>query len=214
MGTNVKRRDLEEALAGIPAHPAPRPEWEQYRTPNEVALGLLLEAQRDGAIAGRRVVDLGCGTGLFTIAAGLMGAGSVLGVDIDEAAVQLAREGAARAGLAQASFEVADLGAWHRPGAFDTAIMNPPFGAQAANRHADRLFLERAAECVQPAGCVYFLAQERTERFLDGFAKRMGAQLERVAAWDYPLPRSFAFHEREVVTLRVGGYRMQFQTGA
>jgi ribosomal protein L11 methyltransferase len=40
-----------------------------------------------GALAGQRVLDVGCGSGILAIAAGLLGAGEVLGVDTDPIAV-------------------------------------------------------------------------------------------------------------------------------
>jgi putative methylase len=208
----MRRDELARRIAGVPPHPAPRPEWEQYRTPDEVAAGLLGAAAADGAIEGRRVLDLGCGTGPLAIGAALLGARSVLGVDVDEEAVRVCKAAAQGAGVAAlVEVEVADLRQWHPPaGAFDTVVMNPPFGAQAGNRHADRLFLDRAAEAVRPAGTVWFLAQVRTERFLEAYAGGLEARIERVGVWDYPLLAQFGFHEHEARTLRVGAYRLSW----
>lgn len=200
-------------LAAIPRHPGPRPEWEQYRTPTEIAAGLLWVAHDDGAIAKRRVLDLGCGTGVFAIGAALLGAQLATGVDVDPQAVALAQECSQRAGVAATTwFIAADLAAWHpEPDTFDTVVMNPPFGAQAENRHADRLFLTRASQAVrQRKGTVWFLAQQRTERFLIPFAKELGGHLERVALWDYPLEAQFGFHQKEAQLVKVGGYRLAF----
>jgi ribosomal protein L11 methyltransferase len=41
------------------------------------------------------VLDIGCGSGILSIAAALLGAGEVLGVDLDDAAVEIARENVA-----------------------------------------------------------------------------------------------------------------------
>lgn len=41
---------------------------------------------------GDKVLDAGCGSGILAIAAALLGAGEVLGVDIDETAVEVAKE--------------------------------------------------------------------------------------------------------------------------
>ena len=64
-----------------------------------------------GLAPGERVVDLCCGSGGSALpAARAVGpAGSVLGVDVTPALVDLARARAAREGLAQARFEVADV---------------------------------------------------------------------------------------------------------
>jgi putative methylase len=207
----VRRRDLEDRLAQVPRHPAPRPELEQYRTPDAVAAELLQKADEDGAIQGKRVLDLGCGTGLFAIGAALLGARLATGVDVDPAAIGLAQQAAGHADVqGRTWFVAADLRDWRpEPGTFDTVVMNPPFGAQAGGRHADRLFLQRAADAVAPGGgTVWFLAQERTEPFLSGFARELKADLERVALWDYPLEATMEHHREQVRMVRVGGYRL------
>lgn len=209
----VRKVDLERALEAVPRHPSPDADLEQYRTPAGIAAELLLAAQADGAIPEKRVLDLGCGTGTFTVGAARLGARLATGVEVDSAALALAHESAAAAGVANRCwFVAADLAAWHpEPGAFDTVVMNPPFGAQKGNKHADRLFLDRAAEAVKPGGTVWFLALERTERFLATYAKEMGGRLERVAAWDYPLEATMAHHKQGVAQVRVGGYRLAWR---
>lgn len=52
----------------------------------------LLEAE---ALAGARVLDVGCGSGILSIAAKLLGASEVVAVDIDPVAVEVTRENAA-----------------------------------------------------------------------------------------------------------------------
>ena len=55
---------------------------------------LCLELLEKAVHPGDRVLDMGCGSGILSIAALLMGAGSALGVDIDQNAVRVARENA------------------------------------------------------------------------------------------------------------------------
>ena len=57
---------------------------------------LCLEWLCDSVTAGTRVLDYGCGSGILAIAAAKLGAGDVLGVDIDEKAVEAARDNAER----------------------------------------------------------------------------------------------------------------------
>jgi putative methylase len=208
----VRKADLERILEAVPRHPAPDPDLEQYRTPARIAAELLLAAHADGAIAGRRVLDLGSGTGTFVVGAARLGARLATGVEADADAVALAHGAVAAAGVQERAWLVtARLEDWHpEAGAFDTVVMNPPFGAQKGNKHADRLFLQRAAEAVRPQGTVWFLALERTERFLTAYAGELGARIERVAAWDYPLEATMAHHRRDVQTVRVGGYRLSW----
>jgi len=194
----------------LPRPPRATPELEQYRTPPAIAAELLALARDDGAVEGRRVLDLGCGTGTFALGAALLGAQEAVGLDVDAESVALAREAALAMGVAgRVRFEVGDVAAWEPDGPFDAAVMNPPFGAQAANRHADRTFLEAAARAVRPSsGTVWFLALERTQPFLLAFARQLGGTLERVAAWDYPLEATMPFHAEGVRAVRVGGYRL------
>lgn len=224
----MKRRDLERALEAVPDFEDPDPDREQYRTPAAVAADLLWQAALDGAIDGKAVLDLGCGTGMFARGAVLLGAARVVGVDQDPAALATAQEVVPEASLVQA-----DLAQWHPdpPGGFDTVLMNPPFGAQKGNRGGDRVFYDRAKEAVVAAGAagatpggaaeprdgpgptggtVWFLAQPRTERFLAAYARGLGGHLERVAQWDYPIEARFAFHGKPVQRFHVAGYRMGF----
>lgn len=206
----MRKADLERALEAVPRHPQPSPRLEQYRTPPGIAAQLLLAAHAEGAIADRRVLDLGCGTGMFAIGAALLGARLATGVDIDAPSLALAQQAAQAAGVAARTWFVAgDLTAWRpEPGAFDTVVMNPPFGAQKAGLHADRVFYARAAEAVRPAGTVWFLAQARTEAFLAREAAALGGTLERVAQWAYPLEATMAHHREAARTIEVGGYRL------
>ncbi len=53
-----------------------------------------------GRLAGQDVLDLGTGSGILSLAAARLGAGSVLALDVDEVAVAAATENAAQNGLA------------------------------------------------------------------------------------------------------------------
>ncbi len=208
----MRKADLERALEAIPRHPTPSPDLEQYRTPPGIAAHLLLLAHADGAIQDKRVLDLGCGTGSFAVGAALLGARLATGIDLDAASVALAQQAAVAGRVAERTwFVTGDLQGWRpEPGAFDTVVMNPPFGAQKGNKHADRLFLQRAADAVRPRGTVWFLALQSTEGFLTAFAQGLGARIERVAAWDYPIEATMAHHQKDVQTVRVGGYRLSW----
>ena len=47
-----------------------------------------------GDIEDRNILDLGCGTGMLGIAASILGAGNVTGLDVDEGALKAADENA------------------------------------------------------------------------------------------------------------------------
>lgn len=79
----------------------------------------------EGGPRPRRVLDVGCGSGLLSIACARLGAEEVLGVDIDANSVALASENAGRNGAADrcrfALTPPAQL-----PGQFDLVVANLP----------------------------------------------------------------------------------------
>jgi len=60
-------------------------------------------------IAGRSVLDIGCGPGHYSVALAKQGAGEVLGIDFAEGMLQIARECAAKEGITTCRFEKRDL---------------------------------------------------------------------------------------------------------
>ena len=71
---------------------------------------LCLAALENLVTAGSSVIDLGCGSGILSIAALRLGARRVLGVDTDPAAVRIAAENVRRNGLGQGTeFRVGSL---------------------------------------------------------------------------------------------------------
>ena len=60
---------------------------------------LCLEWLLDNVEAGQNLLDYGCGSGILAIAAAKLGAADVLGIDIDERALEATRDNAARNGV-------------------------------------------------------------------------------------------------------------------
>lgn len=196
----MKKKELERLLQGVASPLRPSPHREQYQTPAPIAADLLFTAFPD--ISGKRVVDLGCGTGMLAIGAALLGAAQVRAVDVDPAVVEQAREQARRLGT-EVIFEVKDVG--EVEAVADTVVMNPPFGAQRSNRGADRRFVEKALDIAPVA---YSLHLASTLPFLETLASALGGHLQHLKNYDFPLPRQFTFHtyrrkQQEVALVRI-----------
>lgn len=199
----MRQRDLEIRLERVPSHPRPNPNLEQYRTPPKIAADVLYRALARGDVRDRAVVDLGCGTGMFLAGAGLLGATRLAGVDVDPASIELARGVLGEFGL-EAELLAAPFDSLQ--GTFDTAIMNPPFGAQRAQRHADTAFLRHA---LRLAPVCYSLHLEDTAPHLERLARSLEADQERMARYDFPLPHQFRFHTKEKLLVPVSLYRFE-----
>jgi putative methylase len=194
----MKQRSLEILLEQVKTFESPSAALEQYCTPAPVAARLLHIAFLHGDITAKRVVDLGCGTGVLALGAALLG-GSVTGVDSDERALEIARANAELLGVKVAwlkssieSFE----------GSFNTVVMNPPFGAQ--KRRSDRPFL-RAAVSV---GEIIYLLHNAV---VNGFVRHFLEPHRVTDAIRVPLPitHTFKFHKDEVRYVDAIIYRIE-----
>jgi len=82
---------------------------------------LLLEELDRRIAGGERVLDVGCGSGVLSVAAAALGAGHVEGIDIDPAAVTVTHENAARNGVrVEASTTPVEQLAWR----YDLVLAN------------------------------------------------------------------------------------------
>ena len=202
----MKKKDLELLLQDIPPPMQPKAALEQYQTPADIAADMLFHAAGD--IQDCHVVDLGCGTGIFAVGAALLGAARVTGVDVDAAVVAVAREQAGRYGV-DIDFMVADVAALDMQA--DTVIMNPPFGAQHANRRADRLFLRKALDI---APVVISLHLSRTLAFIERLVSSLGGTVTHTRRYRFSIRPQFSFHTRrqanvDVTMVRTTGRRTQ-----
>ena len=78
----TRKKHLEMIIQSVPNHPKPKVELEQYNTPAIIASDLLWNALSLDDISTKNVVDLACGCGVFAIGSALLGANSVVGIDI------------------------------------------------------------------------------------------------------------------------------------
>ena len=194
----------EIVLQAFAPFPSADPNLEQYPTPPGVAVRFLNMAAGD--VRGRRVVDLGCGTGILTVGAALLGASISIGVDVDAEALKVARRNLRLASEVFGSLNVAFVRGRIPDFHFraDTVVMNPPFGMR--RKGSDALFLTTA---MAGAGVVWTLLGRRSDPFVARLAEGMGFRWERVADIPFPLTRSMPFHRRDRVKIEVSVYRLE-----
>ena len=203
----------------------PRIELEQYPTPSDVAAQLCHLAAMRGDLAGS-VVDLGAGTGRLALAAACHAPERVAGIEVDAAALRVARTNetrveppvpvswvrgdATRPPLSRAAFasaEQAGAASDEPAGAASgvTVVANPPFGAQDGNRGADRAFLATAAEL---GGVSYTIHNGGSRSFVESFAADEGGRVTDAFGVELALANTFAHQTDERRTIDAEAYRI------
>jgi putative methylase len=196
----MRKQQIEILLSKIEDISEPDASLEQYSTPAGIAAEILYLAVAMGDIAGKRVIDLGCGTGTFAIGAALLGA-SAVGVDIDERMIQLANKNASKLGV-KVEFRTGDVK--DVSGSYDTVIQNPPFGCQ--RRHADIPFIEKAMEI---GNVLYTIHHAETEKFIEGKLLNTNWCITHREMYVFPIKHRFEFHTKMEHTQNVVMFRAE-----
>jgi putative methylase len=197
----IRKHGLAIALQKISPPPTPRVALEQYTIPADLAAEILFTAcYVHDDIQGKRVLDLGTGTGRLAIGASILGADYVIGVDVDAGSLKLASL-AKKSLSADVELVLAEIGIIH--GSVDTVLMNPPFGTKKP--HADLKFLEFALPL---ANIIYSIHKSSTREFLDNWLKNRGFSCERIIATTMEIPHQFSFHRKPRVSIEVDAIRI------
>ena len=196
----VSKRQLEIQLGKLKILQTPQLRLEQYPVSAKVAAELLHMAGFEHHDLQGETIDLGTGTGRLAIGAAMMGSKQVVGVDIDERSITLARENAIAAGV-RVEWVVSDIK--EVVGAYDTVIMNPPYGTRSP--HADVQFLERAFEL---APVSYSIHKSSTREFLRRVIERKNRRTDAVRSMSLDIPHLFPFHQKKWEKVDVDLYRI------
>ena len=193
----MKKKELELLLQNVPPFDAPLPSLEQYLTPANIAADIVFTAHLFQDIEEKIVVDLGCGTGIFSAAAAYTGAKKVFGIDIDERCIVLARRYAQnnKLDITYLTQNVEDVTI-----TCDTVLMNPPFGAQKSNQKADRKFIEKGFEI---APILYSIHLTKTIPFIIKLISSLGGTINYSKDYIFPLKQIFIFHKKNVLNYEV-----------
>ena len=208
----IRKLDLELFLSQVAVNPSPKVSLEQYTVSESIAATMLyLAAYTNNDIMGKKVLDLGCGTGRLALGAAFLGAEQVVGVDVDKLALNVAVENARKKGLTEnvewVNGDIASV-----DGKFDTVLQNPPFGVQT--RNADRAFLVKALEVGRAIYSLHNhpevdkcligmlkaskgLVEVAPSPFLKHFIEEHSSAVKAVYALLMTIPKMFDFHTKE-----------------
>ena len=186
-------------------------ELEQYATSAELGAAIITHIRDD--VLDKRVLDLGCGTGILSCACALAGASLVVAVDCDEDALALAMANVQECDVDHVvdfiRCRIDDTYTLPLRNAFDTCVMNPPFGTR--KKGIDAAFVRAALSLCD---VVYSLHKTSTRSFLLKRAREWGACADVVAELRFDLPKTYAFHSDNSRDVAVDLVRFRRVTGA
>uniref|UniRef100_A0A1I7TEP0 Methyltransferase-like protein 5 n=1 Tax=Caenorhabditis tropicalis TaxID=1561998 RepID=A0A1I7TEP0_9PELO len=186
----------------------PKIKLEQYATSSELAVSMIEMINDIVGLNGAKVVDIGCGCGmLMTTAASLYEPESVLGIDIDEDALEICSRNIETAEVNERCdtlhADIFDPNSDLPCGSFDVALINPPFGTKN-NAGIDIKFVKVGLELVRPGGSVFSLHKTSTRDYILKTANKWDSiQTECCAQMRWKLPATYKFHKQKAVDIDV-----------
>jgi putative methylase len=190
----VSKTDIKRMLSGLSGFENPDPELEQYVTPPELAAELAHAAALNGDLGD--VHDLGCGTGMLTIATALAGARRVAGYDVDEDALSAARRNSNEAGVEDiCQFQATDVRKIEYVDG--TVVSNPPFSV-----HSD--MFDEFISVIRESQVFYLVAPAGAVTGLKALEDRFEMETARHTV---SLPPNMNFHREEEHEIEVDLWR-------
>jgi len=199
----MKLKQLEQHLQQVEGFDKPKILLEQYATRPHIAACMLHTISATfGDLEDKLVADLGCGCGVLSVGSVILGAGAVIGFDLDSDALAQFSQNIEDFEIDNIDIINADINSigdeWNNK--FDTVIMNPPFGTKH-NKGLDMLFLQRAIKMASTA--VYSLHKTSTREHILQKASDWGVRPQVVAELKYDLPSTYKHHKKQSQDIHV-----------
>jgi len=199
----MKLKELECHLQEVDEFEEPKILLEQYPTrPHIAACMIHTMASTFDDVEDRSILDLGCGSGVLTIGCVMLGAATVLGLDLDADALDTCQQNLEafdidNVDLVNGNVVDADMILRQKS---DVVIMNPPFGTKH-NKGLDLLFLEKGIKLATRA--VYSLHKTSTREHVLKKGEAWGTKPQVVAELRYDLPATYKHHKKASVDIEV-----------
>jgi len=217
----MKLKQLESLLQGsIPtlAFKNPKIDLEQYPTTPHIAASIL--HSNCDHFQGKSVIDLGVGVGILMVGALFLEADYVLGIDIDQDALNTCKSNLSSAfedqeeAYSETNYDlfqadVSNSNTFSRlTKCCDTVVMNPPFGTRKEG--IDMVFLDRALEMATEA--VISLHKTSTRQGIQRRINKMeGIEMQVLAELRFDLSCSYKFHRKDSVDVAVDLIKFSFE---
>lgn len=191
------KSSLAIALSKLLKFEKPKLKSEQYSTDSENAAVILWDAFLRGDINGKKIADLGAGTGILGIGALLLGAKKVFFVEKDKEVIPILKENLKD----HKNFKILndDINSFNEK--VDTVIQNPPFGTK--EKHADKAFLEKAFSISK---IIYSIHKASTDRFVRKISEDNGFAVSNVIPLELILWNTQKFHKKKIHRINASRY--------
>ena len=195
----MKLKNIISDLESLETFSSPKDYLEQYQTPASVAGEMIHYISNNYSIQNYSIADLGCGTGILGIAAALCGCKNVFLFDIDEEALEIAKNNVESLELNDniqiIQTDVNQLRLCKKLNKFfDLVITNPPFGIRSENG-ADVEFLKTASYLCNNTS--FSLHKFSTVNFLKKFYNKNGISDIKSFKIEYNLPKTYKFQKKK-----------------
>jgi len=200
----IGQKQIEIILSKLIPYSNPKLKLEEYSLDSKSAAKILSVAGMIyNDVTNKRIIDLGCGTGILAIGAALLGAKHVVGIDIDEESINIAKKNAQNVAV-EVDYLVGDIKLISS--SFDTTLMNPPFGSW--NRGVDVIFLMKA---LQISKVIYSLHKrsEKSRKYLCRKIASLGGKIEKIFELEIILPHTYTFHRKRKYHVKTDLYRIK-----
>jgi len=192
--------EIKAFVEEIESFKSPKISSEQYSLPSGLISFILILTRND--LINNNVVDLGCGTGRFTLPISKFFSKRVIGVDNDFSVLNQLRTNMNKlhlhVDLLNTSIEFIEASKWKQ--IFQTTIMNPPFGTQ--RRGIDQVFLRKSLTYSNVV-----LSLHKTSKMSQNLWKRIALSYEKrsklLATVEFSIPRIFKFHTHDKHSVKV-----------
>lgn len=202
----MKLKQLESLLGDLQQFSNPKLELEQYPTGPHIASRMIYMAENSfDDITDKVVVDFGCGCGTLGVAAALLDAGQVIGIDVDPQSLEIATTNAEDLELDIEFLQCNINNLEWRGQTIDTVVMNPPFGTR--NKGADMEFLRVALNVASQA--VYSLHKTSTRDHIKRAALQHlnASSAEVLCELRFDVPKLYKHHKKKEVDVEVDLWR-------
>jgi len=195
----MKLKNIISSLESLETFSSPKDYLEQYQTPPSIAGEMIHYISNNYSLNNYSIADLGCGTGILGISAALCGCKNVFLFDLDEEALDIAKNNIEQLELEDniqiIQMDVNQLRQCNKLNKyFDLVITNPPFGIRSENG-ADIEFLKTASYICN--NTIFSLHKFSTINFLKKFYNKNGINDIKSFKIEYNLPKIYKFQKKK-----------------